>query len=79
MLYGYLSRVYTDLVSLPPSEEMTGERSLHFPETIYEHHVTVLTARVMEQYLGCYQSAGKESALSCATVTVTVTSLYGNT
>lgn len=46
MLYGYLSRVYTDLVSLPLSVEMTGERSLHFPETILRHRITVLTVQV---------------------------------
>lgn len=55
MLYGYLSRVYTDLVSLPLSVEMTGERSLYFPATISRHHITVLTVQVRQQHLGCYR------------------------
>lgn len=51
MLHGYLNRVYTDLVSLPLSVETTGERHLHFfPETVPEHHITVLTVQVSEQH-----------------------------
>lgn len=71
MLYGYLSRVYTDLVSLPMSVEMTGERSLHFPATILWHHITVLTVQVTEQHLGCDQATMEEPAVTCEGIPLT--------
>ncbi len=77
MLYGYLSRVYTDLVSLPLSVEMTGERSLHFPATILRHHITVLTVQVTEQHLGCYRATMEERAVTCEGITLT--SMYERT
>lgn len=69
MLHGYLSHVYTDLVSLPLSVEMTGERSLHFPETIHRDHITVLTVQAPEQHLGCYQATMEEPAVTCERIT----------
>lgn len=77
MLYGYLSRVYTDLVSLPLSVEMTGERSLHFPATILRHHITVLTVQVTEQHLGCYRATMEEPTVTCEGITLT--SKYAST
>lgn len=56
MLYGYLSHVYTDLVSLPLPADMTGERILLSQATILRHHVTVLTVPFTKQHLGYYQA-----------------------
>ncbi len=77
MLDSYLSRVYTDLVSLPPSAEMTGERSLHPPATILRHHITVLTVQVTEQHLGCYRATMEEPTVTCEGITST--SMYDRT
>lgn len=65
MLYGYLSRVYTDLVSLPPSADMTGERSLHSQATILRHHITVLTVQVTEQHLEYYRATMEQPTVTC--------------
>lgn len=74
MLYGYLSRVYTDLVSLPLSVEMTGEKSLHFPETILGHRITVFTVPVTEQRSGGYRATMEEPAVTC--LRTALTSMY---
>lgn len=75
MLYGYLSCVYTDLVSLPLSAEMTAERSLHSPATILRHHITVLTVQVTEQHLGCYWATMEEATVTCEGITYTYENL----
>lgn len=71
MLYGYLSRVYTDLVSLPLSAGMTGEKSLH---SILRHCITV---QVTEQRLGYNRATMKEPAATCDGITLT--SIYEKT
>lgn len=71
MLYGYLSRVYTDLVSLPLSAEMTGERSLHSPATIPGHYITVLTVQVTEQHLRCCWATMEEPTATCEGMALT--------
>lgn len=64
MLHGYLSCVYTDLVSLSLSVKMTRRGAYNFLKQFSGITSTVLTVQAKERTLGCYQPLTHERITS---------------